>query len=264
MLQRNSIKIGLIQMHCEKAAIADNLEKIASYLNEAVSFGVDILSFPEMSITGYVAPANYPQTILRLDGPEVEQLDKITRGKSITILAGLIEENPVGKPFVTHVVVRDGKLLGFYRKNRIVDEEVVWFSPGRSVPIFKHDDLPFGIAICADIGSQEVFSKCARQGAKIVFEVAAPGLYGDQESRNWKEGYQWWESRCKNKLSRYAKDYCIWITVSTQAGRTTDEDFPGGGYVFAPDGNRVYATSDWTPKTVHLKLNLKNNHVTQL
>ena len=38
------------------------------------------------------------------------------------------------------------------------------------------------------------------------------------------------------KLGRYARDDGVHIAVATQAGRTVDEDFPGGGYLFAPDG----------------------------
>ena len=258
------VRIGLIQMLCEKAAIAENLESTAHYLNEAIAHGLDIVCFPEMSITGYADPTKYPEAIIRLDGPEVGQLLEMTRGKSTTVLAGLIEENPDCKPFITQVVARDGELLGFYRKKRIVDEELDWFSPGKLIPIFKHESLPFGIAICADIGSPEVFAECAHQGAKIVFEAAAPGLHGEQTTRDWRAGFEWWEGECQKYLSRYAQKYGIWVAVATQAGRTVDEDFPGGGYVFAPDGRRLYATPDWSPGAVYLQIDFEECRVVKL
>ncbi|MCK4477222.1 carbon-nitrogen hydrolase family protein [Candidatus Bathyarchaeota archaeon] len=258
------VKIGLVQMRCEKAAITENLKSTARYLDKAVAYGLDIVSFPEMSITGYADPTKYPKAIIHLDGPELGRLLELTRGKSITVLAGLIEEKPDGKPFITQVMVRNGKLLGFYRKKRIVEEEAEWFSPGDLIPIFKHDDLPLGIAICADIRNHEVFAECARQGAKIVFEVAAPGLHGDQATRDWRAGFEWWECECQKYLSRYAQKYSIWVAVATQAGRTVDEDFPGGGYVFAPNGQRLYATPDWSPGAVYLEIDFEENHVVQL
>lgn len=258
------VRIGLIQMCCEKAAIAENLESTTRYFDEAIAHGLDIVSFPEMSITGYADPTKYPEVIICLDGPEVCHLLELTRGKSITVLAGLIEENAEGKPFITQVVVRNGELLGFYRKKRIVDEEADWFSPGRLVPVFRHDDLSLGIAICADIRNHEVFSECARQGAKIVFEAAAPGLHGDQASRDWRAGFEWWEGECQKYLSRYAQKYDIWVAVATQAGRTVDEDFPGGGYVFAPDGRRLYATPDWSPGAVYLEIDFRKCSVVRL
>lgn len=258
------VKVGIVQMRCQKAAITENLESTARYLDEAVTYSLDVVSFPEMSITGYADPTKYPEAIIRLDGPELGRLLELTCGKRITVLAGLIEENPDGKPFITHVVVRNGRLLGLYRKKQIVDEEAEWFSPGTLTPIFKHDDLRFGIAICADIRNHEVFADCARQGAKIVFEVAAPGLHGDQATRDWLAGFKWWKSECQKYLSLYAQKYGIWVAVATQAGRTADEDFPGGGYVFAPTGRRLYATPDWSPGAVYLEIDLEENRVAQL
>lgn len=248
------VKIGLVQMRCDKGAITENLAEMADHLAEAVRRGVEIIAFPEMSITGYADPTRWPEAVLRLDGPEVGRLLAMTRGMPLSVLAGLIEENPGAKPFITHIVVRNGELVGFYRKRTIEDEEVAWFSPGESVPIFRHRTIPFGIAICADISNESVFAACARQGAKIVFEVAAPGLYGQQSTRNWHSGFAWWEGECQHYLSRYARDYNLWIAVATQAGRTEDEDFPGGGYLFAPDGRRLYATPDWSPGVLYLAI----------
>jgi predicted amidohydrolase len=128
-------------------------------------------------------------------------------------------------------------------------------------PVFTHDDLTFGISICADIGDEEIFAACARQGAQIVFELAAPGLYGEQATRNWRSGFEWWEGECQKYLRRYTQEYHIWAAVATQAGRTADEDFPGGGYVFAPDGQRLYATPEWSAGAVYLELEMETRCV---
>ncbi len=80
----------------------------------------------------------------------------------------------------------------------------------------------------------------------MVFEVAAPGLYGEQATRDWRSGYEWWRGECQQYLAAYARDYGLWIAVATQAGRTVDEDFPGGGFLYRPDGECVYETADWS------------------
>ena len=36
------------------------------------------------------------------------------------------------------------------------------------------------------------------------------------------------------------------MAVATQAGRTADEDFPGGGYVFGPSGACIAESGDWS------------------
>ncbi|NLG97020.1 MAG: carbon-nitrogen hydrolase family protein [Chloroflexi bacterium] len=255
------LRIALIQQRCEKAAIEQNLESLSQYLAEAARRNVDIAGFPEMSITGYADPNRYPEAVIRLDGPEMREFLRRTESFPGTVLAGLIEENLGSKPFITHVAARRGVLEGVYRKVTIADDETAWFSPGDVIPLFQHDGIPFGISICADINNPQVFSALRRQGARIVFELAAPGLYGDQATRDWQSGYRWWEGECQKNLSAYAREHGYWVAVATQAGRTIDEDFPGGGYLFAPGGKRVFATCNELPCAVFLAIDLEKNQV---
>ena len=249
-----NLRIGLVQMRCEKGAVAENLEATARTIQEAAAHGVDVLGFPEASLSGYIDPARYPQAVLRLDGPEVAQALALTRGYELTALMGIIEARPGHKPYITQLVARDGELLGVYRKQRVVEEDAEWYSVGNGGPAFVHGEWTCGIAICADIAREAVFAEAAAQGAQIVFELAAPGLYGDMATRNWDSGFRWWEGECTKYLAQWAQRYGIWGAVATQAGRTVDEDFPGGGYVFAPDGRRLYATADGAEGAVYLEL----------
>ena len=244
--------------------MGENLTRISHHLSEAAALDIDIVGFPEMSVSGYADPTRYPQAILRLDGREIEQLLDMTRGFSGTVLAGFIEDNPSGKPFITQIAVRQGQLLGRYRKRTIEDEEVEWFSPGDNVPVFCHNEVTFGMSICADIANESVFAECSRQGATFVFELAAPGLYGEQATRSWQSGYEWWEGECQKYMRMYARKYGLWIGVATQAGRTVDEDFPGGGFLYAPNGDRVYSTPDWSPGAVYLEIDSETVQVQEL
>jgi predicted amidohydrolase len=94
--------------------------------------------------------------------------------------------------------------------------------------------------------------------------LAAPGLYGDQATRNWRSGYEWWREKCETQLGGYAREHGYWVAVATQAGRTVDEDFPGGGYVFAPGGRRVYATQDWRPGAAYVEIDLHSRHPAEI
>jgi hypothetical protein len=138
--------------------------------------------------------------------------------------------------------------VGVYRKMTQGQEQggslEDWHAVGDNVPVSQHDALTFGIAVCADSDNERVFAECARQGARIVFEVAAPGLYGDRATHDWESGFHWWENDCQTQFSRFTRAHDLWIAVATQAGSTVDEDFPGGGYVFAAAGRRVFATPD--------------------
>jgi predicted amidohydrolase len=97
------VQIGLVQMLSNKGAIARNLESMARYLHEAAKRRVDILGFPEMSITGYADPSRYPEAVIRLDSDEIAQLLEMTQGLDITVPAGLIKESAREKPFITQI-----------------------------------------------------------------------------------------------------------------------------------------------------------------
>jgi predicted amidohydrolase len=241
-----SLRIALVQMRSEKGDIAGNLARIREQVADAARHGAEIVAFPEMSLTGYIDPARWPDAILDLDSPAVAQLTALTAGSGMTLIAGIVERNPAGKPFITQVVAQGGTLAGFYRKITVVDEEANWFAPGEGVPVFEHRGVWFGVAICADIDNPAVFRSAAEQGARIIVTCAAPGLYGEQATRDWRAGYDWWRGECATKLGGYARELGLPIAVATQAGRTIDEDFPGGGYLFGPDGALLAATPDWS------------------
>jgi len=243
--------IGLVQMHCPKGEIDANLDAIEAHIREATARGVDILCFPEMSITGYIDPGQWPEAVITLDSPAVQRFAALTAGTAMTAIAGVVETNPDGKPFITQVVAQAGRLLGAYRKTTIPEDEAPWFAPGDGVPVFSHGALPFGVAICADIDNPAVFRDLAQQGARVVFEAAAPGLYGEQATRDWRSGWEWWRGECHTKLAAYAREHGLWIAVATQAGRTVNEDFPGGGYLFGPDGRCIMESADWSPGVLH-------------
>jgi predicted amidohydrolase len=52
----------------------------------------------------------------------------------------------------------------------------------------------------------------------------------------------------------YARDNRIFIAVVTQAGRASDEDFPGGAYVFTPGGVCLAETPDWSEGILYADL----------
>ena len=85
----------------------------------------------------------------------------------------------------------------------------------------------------------------AQNGAKVVLLASAPGLYGSQDARDWETGHTWWRDKCRTQLGEYARKYGLHIAVATQAGRTVDEDFPGGGYLFDDQGRMVAESEDW-------------------
>lgn len=243
----SELSIALVQLCSQKGDIAGNLARHSAEIEAASARGVDLVVFPEMSITGYIEPARWPSAVLSLESPEIARFLALTRGTGVTAVAGLVETRPSGKPFITQIVAADGALIATYRKRHVVEEEADWFSAGPAEPtVFSVGDVRVGVAVCADFDNSAVYRDCAAAGAQVIVHASAPGLYGEQATRNWQSSYDWWRDECLTKDAAHASGNGVYVVAATAAGRTIDEDFPGGGFAFAPDGRCIAATDDWS------------------
>ena len=243
----SNLRVALVQLCSEKGNIAGNLARHGAEIEMAVARGIDLIVFPEMSITGYIDPARWPDAILSLDSPEIARFLALTRGSGLTAIAGLVEARPGQKPYITQIVAADGVLVAVYRKRHVVEDEADWFSAGPPQPtVFPVGDVRIGVAVCADIDNPVVYRDCAAAGAQVIVHASAPGLYGEQATRSWESGHAWWRNECMTKDATHARTNGVYVVAATAAGRTVDEDFPGGGFAFAPDGACLAATADWS------------------
>jgi predicted amidohydrolase len=215
------------------------------YLEECRKKGVDIVCFPEMNITGNINPLKYPNAVISRYHSSIQQITDMSFTYQTVIIAGFSEKNYRGKPYVCQFVAKEGKIVGCYRKKSISPGQSKWFSPGTETPVFSYAGINFGLALDSDIDDGMIFNEYSKQSANLVFMSAAPGLHQKQETRDWQSDFEWWRNECRNKLGKYAAKYGIYIAVATQAGSTSDEDFPGGGYVIAPSGNCICESGDW-------------------
>lgn len=248
-----SIRVALVQMQCEKNRLTRNLRKIACYVNLAAEARTDIVCFPELSITGYTNPIKYPRIVQYADSRMMKKFYSFTKSKHIIAIAGFIEKNYNGKPFISQAVAASGKLVGVYRKRNTAPNEKKWFAKSSNIPIFNTENgIKFGISICADTKKEESFRDAAQLGAKIVFHASAPGLYGKRRKTHddWMRGYRWWQKECHKHLSKYAKKNKIFIVSTTQCCSTIDEDFPGGMYIFSPNGNCICQSNNYTESSL--------------
>lgn len=250
------LSLALVQMRCEKAAVDENINEMCRYLDLLKDAKPDIVCFPEMNITGYIDPQQHPEAVISQDHPAINLVAELSREYDTVIAAGFVEKNLEGKPYITQFISEDGSIKGYYRKKTIKEDEAKWFSPGEDQPVFTLKGLTYGLSICADIDDDNIFRELAQKGAELVIECAAPGLFGDQSTRDWRDGYDWWKDECFGKLRKYAADNQIHVAVSTQAGRTMDEDFPGGGYLFSPEGRCLAQSASWEEGMLIARLNI--------
>lgn len=161
-----SYKIGAIQAQDIQGDIPAALTVISDAMHEADHQQVDILCFPECFLQGYTLDET--ETKARAISPDSQAFqDVLARLKKhkVTIILGMIERGSKGI-YNTAAVIRQGKLLGTYRKVHLFEQN---FRPGEEYPVFTVAGLTFGINICYDARFSEGALELVQQGAQVIF-----------------------------------------------------------------------------------------------
>lgn len=244
------LKIALAQIRCEKGDWTGNLRRVEELMAQASKQGCNVIVFPEMGLSGYCNPTLFPDAVQALDSPLVRQFVDLTARYPIAASGGFIEAKPEGKPYITQLLAKGGRIVGTYRKVNVVEEEAELFSPGSDTPVFqlplREGDITCALAVCADSDRPDIFESFTQRGARIVFHSSAPGLYTRRtDEAAWQAGFDWYKSHLAERLPVWAKSNNLAIAVATQCGATVDEDFPGGSFVFDQGGTCLASTTGY-------------------
>ncbi len=162
------MKAGIVQIAlCNE--ISSNVKKISSCIESAPELGLDLLCFPECSLTGYrrdFGNLNWGEVAKALDGLREEAA---ARGVTVIIGAPLLEAERVYNAAV--VMSANYKLK--YFKHVLTDFDKRYFTEGRETLLFEVKGIRCGILVCRDQNSPQLAQEYARAGTKIIFIPAA-------------------------------------------------------------------------------------------
>ena len=138
-----------------------NLAAMQLWIEEAHRQDVHLICFPELNICGYNPRATTPALAQQIPGKVTDQLARWASSYGMTILAGLVEKDDVGRMFATHLVVPPQSPIGVYRKLHIPPPEQNVFHAGDRIPVFKTPEATFGIQLCYDAHFPELATQLA-------------------------------------------------------------------------------------------------------
>jgi NAD+ synthase (glutamine-hydrolysing) len=170
------LRIGMAQINTTVGDFTGNRQKILQALEQAMSSGVDLLTFPELTTCGY-PPEDLlfkPQFITE----NLKSLEKIVADSSgLNVVVGFV--NRAGSDiYNAAAVIHDGKLTAIYHKvllpNYGVFDEIRYFQPGKQCPVFVIAGVNTGINICEDIWyANGPAATQARSGAELIVNISA-------------------------------------------------------------------------------------------
>ena len=162
---------------------AASIGKVKRLIGEAADQGIDILVFPELSLSGY--ESNEDNTMHRefaetIPGPATEEIAALTKRLDIYVILGMPERDPddAGACYISCPLLGPEGFVGNYRKLHLgtppLFRESLCFTGGDSVPVFPTRYGPVGIQICADFW---VFPELSRilmlKGARVIVNSTA-------------------------------------------------------------------------------------------
>jgi NAD+ synthase (glutamine-hydrolysing) len=170
-----TIRIGMAQINSTVGDLSGNTEKIIKFIDEARLLGVDLLTFPELAITGY-PPEDLlfkPQFIKQ----NKENLNKIIEHSSdIAVVVGFVDSN--GDIYNAAAVIYNNRLAGichkFYLPNYGVFDENRYFQAGTRYSIFSICGIGIGVSICEDMWYETGPATVqAYAGARLLVNISA-------------------------------------------------------------------------------------------
>lgn len=211
-------RIAMVQMTCRVADPTRNIARMSEFLHEARTREVDVVCFPELSVSGYNPGDSLTPVPEPVPGPSSQALARLGRETGLTFLAGILERDRGGVVYNTQAVFGPTGLIGTYRKTHVPTSEIGRWSHGSELRVFEHPKLRFGIEICYDSHFPEVSTVLTERGAEVLF---LPHASGTGESAQDKR------MRWLRYVPARAYDNTVYVAICNQVGDN------GAGRIFA-------------------------------
>lgn len=232
------LNLALAQINTQLGNVEANLERHLQLIGEAKAQGADLITFPELSLTGYVlqdlasSVAHRPTP----DDPVFKPL--FAASKDIDILVGFVEEDARNRFFIAAAYLSQGQLVHVHRKVYLptygLFDESRFFAWGDAICAFDTRFGRMGVLICEDFWHASPPYLLWLDGADLfLFTSASPGRgLGQDEMLD--------SARWVDHINRaYASLFTSFIVHTNRVGYEDGLNFWGESSVFDPNGDKI-------------------------
>jgi predicted amidohydrolase len=172
---RPELTVGMAQIASASGDVAANLERHLRLIDEAQARGVDLLVFPELSLSGCDVLGHMPAVARTLEDPELLALAE--RSRDLSLVVGFVERAADGGYYNALVYLEDGVARHVHRKVYLVTADGISerriFSEGRSVRAFATRFGPLAMLNCEDAWHLPMPYLAVMDGARLLLTCAA-------------------------------------------------------------------------------------------
>jgi NAD+ synthase (glutamine-hydrolysing) len=221
-----TLRLGLAQINTTVGDLEGNAAKVLEYVERARAQGVDLISFPELTITGYP-----PEDLLlrpQFIEDNVAVLKRMAEGcRGITAVVGFVDSNE--DIYNAAAIIHDGRVVDIYHKHFLpnygVFDENRYFQSGNRFPVYVVAGVGVGVSVCEDIWYPGDPTRAqAQAGAQVIINInGSPYHVGKRRFR-------------EQMLATRASDYAVFVCYTNQVGGQDELVFDGASMVLSPWG----------------------------
>jgi predicted amidohydrolase len=234
-------KVGLVQIAPALGDRERNLAAHKRWIEQARAEQVDLLVFPELSLTGYFLKDLVPDVAITRDGAQVMELAALSR--DLDLVVGAVLEDPDHRYFNASLYLSGGELQHIHRKVYLptygMFDEQRYLAAGDRFRSFLTKQGRAGILICEDIWHLSSAYILSLQGVDLIIcPSASPGRgISTDERLGTAESYA---LLCRT----YAQFCTTFFLYCNRVGYEDGANFWGGSMIIGPNGDIIRQEED--------------------
>lgn len=206
-----------------------NINRHRRFIEIAAGQGVQLLVFPELSLTGYERSLAATLAILPND-PVLQPLRDVARELGVTTVVGMpIRLSSDSAVLIGALVLATDGSLAVYSKQHLHPDEELAFAPGAGGSMLTLGNTTVALAVCADFSH----ASHARQAADSGADLYAAGVLISEN------GY----AADTALLQGYAVEHSMTVLMANHGGATGGWESAGRSAIWAPGGERIVAAA---------------------
>lgn len=232
------MKIGLAQIYPKLGDIRHNADVHLDYVERAHRDGVDLLVFPELSMTGYQVQDLVPEVAMQTSRNDPTFARLLDASKALDMVVGFVHEDDRQRFFTAAAYLSEGEVVHIHHKLYLptygMFDESRYFAQGNTVRAFDTRFDRMGILICEDFWHVSPAYLLWMDGADLlILHSASPGRGLDTSDRL--SGSRWVE--LVNQA--YGSMFTTYVIHCNRVGYEDGKVFWGGSSIVNPDGEFV-------------------------
>ncbi len=229
-------RVGLAQIKPTLGNINENLKEHIDYIARAKEEDVDLLIFPELSLTGYHLKDLVTDVALDLDSKIIEELR--SEARDLALIFGFVEESKHCRFYNSAIYIQNEEIKHIHRKVYLptygMFDELRYLARGDNIKAFDTDFGRMGLLICEDFWHPSAAYIAVQDRADYLINISCSPGRGISTEPKLSSAESW------ERLNRtYAQFFTVYIIYVNRVGYEDGVNFWGGSEIIDPSCKEV-------------------------